>query len=506
MYPEGWFGSILKSKSKTFLAFCFCFLVGAGVNSFFSSEKIFFYIFIVFFIALFLTIIFWSNKKTRFFCLCFTVVVVGSLRFFITIPVFDAGHVRFYNDRTVELIGTILAEPDRRIDKNYYTITVQEVDKKVVQGKVLLKTPLYPEYNYGDKLSVTCRLQGPKNVEDSTFRYDKYLAEKGIWSLCSFPKSVKKISEGHGNLFTSTLLRFKTSIKNRIELLWTEPSSSFMAGMLYGSKQGFSSELMDYFSRTGVTHIIAVSGFNISIIALILMNICVYAGLYRRQAFWLVIFFIVLFVVFTGGSASAVRAAVMGSIVLYAEKSGRTALIAYLLVYTATLMMIINPYVLFWDAGFQLSFLATLGLVYISPVLKTVSIFKKVPSFFSLFFENFISTLSAIIATLPFILFQFGTLSLVAPVVNMLVLWIIPWLMLGGFIALVMSMVYVPLGQVAAFIAQGGMMYVLMVVEWFGSHKWSAWSVYAPWWIMVIAYLLMIQWVRIHLKRTTSYV
>jgi competence protein ComEC len=279
-----------------------------------------------------------------------------------------------------------------------------------------------------------------------------------------------------------------------------------MAGMLYGSKQGFSSELMDYFSRTGVTHIIAVSGFNISIIALILMNVCVYAGLYRRQAFWLVIFFIVLFVIFTGGSASAVRAAVMGSIVLYAEKSGRTALIGYLLVYTATLMMIMNPYVLFWDAGFQLSFLATLGLVYVSPVLKTWFIFKKIPVFLSAFLDNFVSTLSAIIATLPFILFQFGTLSVVAPVVNMLVLWIIPWLMLCGFVALVVGVVFAPLGHAVAFVGHVGMVYVLMVVEWFGSNQWSAWSLSFPWWLMVVVYIVMIQWVRIHLKRTTSYV
>jgi len=150
-----------------------------------------------------------------------------------------------------------------------------------------------------------------------------------------------------------------------------------------------------------------------------------------------------------------------------------------------------NPYILLWDAGFQLSFLATLGLVYVSPVLSAV-IPQAENKWIVALREPLVSTLSAIIATLPLILYQFGRLSLVAPLVNVLVLWSIPWLMLFGFVSLVLGFIFYPVGQLVAWVAGFGLRYVIMVVDFFGNKSWSAVTFQVPWWAMVAMYLALV--------------
>ena len=164
------------------------------------------------------------------------------------------------------------------------------------------------------------------------------------------------------------------------------------------------------------------------------------------------------------------------------------------LLYAAVIMVLFNPYILIWDAGFQLSFLSTLGLVYLSPVLQSAvaSKIKIKNSVFIVLTEIFTTTLAAIAATVPLILFQFGRLSLVAPLVNVLILWLVPWLMLFGFLALVFSWVFFPLGQAVAWVAGLGLNYVIIIVDWFGNKSWSAVNMRLPFWAMVLMYLVLI--------------
>jgi competence protein ComEC len=169
----------------------------------------------------------------------------------------------------------------------------------------------------------------------------------------------------------------------------------------------------------------------------------------------------------------------MGILALIAERIGRPARMTNVLVATAALMTLQNPLVLIWDAGFQLSFLATIGLVYVSPLLKhyfenirtfvvetrLIASLPGVGKIIDVTMENLMTTLSAIIATLPLILYQFGRLSTVAPLVNILILWTVPYLMLFGFLALMISFIYFPLGQLFAGIAKLGMDYILWIVN-----------------------------------------
>ena len=112
----------------------------------------------------------------------------------------------------------------------------------------------------------------------------------------------------------------------------------------------------------------AVSGYNVTVIVTFLMAVLLAGGIGRKRSFWIVCATVVLFVFFTGASASVVRAALMGVIFLTAKQIGRPGSTGIAVVFAAALMALLNPYIILWDAGFQLSFLSTTGLIYLSPI------------------------------------------------------------------------------------------------------------------------------------------
>lgn len=494
---------IITSKNKTLLAFCFSFIIGASLFSWVPSSQVLkIILFILLLISIASVIIFRKKPQERFVALGVLFLIFGSWRAAMVTPnCHFEGNLCFYNDKIIKIVGTVLDEPDRRIDKTNYTVTASS-------GRVLVTAKNYPEYQYGDELSFTCRLQAPQNQDDSTFRYDKYLGKSNIWSVCtpnvilSGAKDLPNISTHYKEdssvpqndnltilqLVMKYILHFKNQLDNQVSKLWPQPESGLMAGILYGSKSGLPPEFIQNFSNTGVTHIIAVSGFNITIIATILMSTLIAAGLWRRQAFWVALVTVWLFTTLSGLSASVIRAAIMGTLSLVAVRLGRKNEIGTVLVVTAAVMLVVNPFLLMWDVGFQLSFLATVGLVYIAPLLEEKI---NLPGMLKAITEPLLTTLSAIIITLPLIMYQFGRLSLVAPLVNILILWIVPWLMLGGFIAVVASVVFFPLGQLVAYASNFGLDYVITVTQIFGERSWSSVDLALPWWAMVCSYIFL---------------
>lgn len=529
MVQEG-IGGILQSKSKLFLMFCFCFIIGASCFSFLESRYFLFYLYIVLLVVICAAIIFWNKKLARFLLVCSLAFMLGGVRFLISIPEKNPARVEFYNGEKRIVRGFVVREPDRGISDAQYVVRVTEMagsppvilseaknlcsncpveqrlpgsvnsardgkdgQWKEVRGDISIKTLIYPEYNYGDTLEIECFLQEPSNFEDSTFNYKKYLAKQNIWSICSAPK-IKVLPGNSGNLLVKTMLHFKTKIEVNISRLWPQPDSSLMAGILYGSRSGLPKDLADNFSRTGISHVIAVSGYNVSIIIVALNGLLIYLGFFRKQSFWLLVFLIIAFVFFTGASASVVRAGVMALVTLTAQHTGRLSAIGRVLIYTCVIMLISNPYMLVWDAGFQLSFLATVGLVYLSPTIQEFfdKKFNIKNALLSGLLEVFVTTMAAIIVTLPLIMYQFGRVSLVAPLVNMLILWSIPWLMLCGFLALALSFIFFPIGQLVGWLTEFGIRYVIMVIDWFGRLGWAAIEISVPLWAMVASYALLL--------------
>lgn len=503
---------IVASKSKTFRAFCFCFLFGVGVASLAPLPGGWgLYLYGTLLVGAALAALLWSRVLWRFVLVCLVFFIFGVWRLAVSaVDCADQRALCHYDQQTLELVGAVAAEPDRRLDRAEYMLgnlsaVAPAAGPENYSGKILLKTKLYPEYHYGDVLKFTCRLERPAPSDDSPWRYDKYLALRSVSAVCSAPKRLAVVGEAPPNRALALLLRGKARLEAHLERLFPEPEASFMGGLLYGSRGTLPSELKESFNKTGLSHIIAISGYNITIIATILMTTLIFLGLWRQQAYWVVLVSLALFVVFTGASASVVRAAVMGVLVLTARQLGRLSHIGNALLLAAAIMALVNPLVLVWDVGFQLSFLATMGLVYGSPILERFGAsgvasqgagqaraftraFSSVQEWLR---EALLPTLSAIIATLPLILYYFGRLSVVAPLVNVMVLWIIPYLMLGGFLALVFSFIFFPLGQLVAWAATLGLKFVIFVATFFAGQSFAAVEAQIPWWGMVAGYGLL---------------
>src|SRR3989304_3807273 len=237
-----------------------------------------------------------------------------------------------------------------------------------LRGRILIIARFYPEYHYGDLLEIECKLKKPEPFEG--FQYDKYLSRYGIYSTCSFPK-IALLEQNKGNAVRIMLLDFKKYFSSRLEKILPATPAALAAGLLTGERSGIPEELKDKFSTTGLSHILAVSGFNITIIGWAIYWVSARAPfMNRKRAFWLSLGIIFCFVLIAGFEASIIRAAIIGSLAFSAEHAGRRRSGLNLLLIAAACMLLFNSKLFWLDIGFQLSFLATFGLLVGSPRIE----------------------------------------------------------------------------------------------------------------------------------------
>ncbi|MBT4335465.1 ComEC/Rec2 family competence protein, partial [bacterium] len=479
---------MLFRKSQFVFYTCLSFVLGIGIASFILIPN--FYLYIFFLLSLVILILSSSKSLLQLIGLSCIFLILGIYRYNISIPNIDEDYLAYYNNASeskysersrITFQGIIIDEPDTRSDHIKYK--VEGIDKK---GRVLVKNGLFPKYNYGDVLEINCALQEVEPIED--FRYDKYLALTGVRSLC-YRGYINLIDENQGNLFKASIFKLKDKVVKTSSQILPEPQASFLGGLLWGAKKGMPPDILENFNRTGVTHIIAVSGYNITIIAVMLTNLFISLGISRKKAFILILLGIIFFVIITGSPASIVRAGIMGVIALISTTIGRATSMNNILVLVCLIMLSFNPLVLIWDAGFQLSFLATIGLVYFVPIIERY--FKYLPNVLEIR-DSLSTTMAAIILTTPLILFQFKRFSFLAPIANLLILPIIPINMAVGFLGVVLGMIYVPLGKVIGYLSWIILTYVLKLTEILSKVTWASVEIgNFHWSFMLLSYLLI---------------
>ncbi len=482
------------TKANIFLISCCAFIVGVGIFSF-AAVPIYIAITLACVGIIILTVS-WPNRKGIVIGLIFISIGLGFIRSSLTVPQVTPGLIQYYNGQPVEVVGIISGEPDVRTDHVKLTVDVRQGTDtlpQTMQGKILVNTPLYPAYQYGDVIKLRCTPQTPEPITDEetgrTFYYDKYLARYNIYSLCYRPQ-ITLLASAKGDPLMHGMLAVKHRFVQAVQQSLPEPQASFLGGLILGAKKAIPDDIMEQFNRTGTTHIVALSGYNITIIAVLVLNLCKYIWISRRGAFWVSLGAITFFVLITGAQASVVRAGIMGMLVLLATQIGRASRITNTLVLAAVVMLLVNPRVLVFDAGFQLSFLATIGLVYISPVLERF--FTWLPSTFEIR-ASMVATLSATLMTLPLIVYQFGRLSLVAPIVNVLILPAIPIAMGAGFIMGILALLWPVLGSVCGWLVWTILSYILYVVEQFSRLSVASFDMgVVSWWWLVIGYGLIL--------------
>ena len=481
------------SKSKVFLYLSTSFVVGIFLSSFLEIPVL--CKLALAFVSIILVCIFWKNPEMKIIGLCGLVLLFG-IWYYGRAQTSSSG-IAIYNDKEkITFQGIVAKEPDVRTDKVQLTVEITQVPRESGTresnrklGKVLIILPRALQYQYGDKLEMTGKLKTPK--EDEDFSYKDYLARYGIYSICYYPK-LKLISPGYGNPVLRVLLTGKSKLKETINSILPEPQASFLGGMLLGEKKAMPQEVKEWFNKCSTTHITVISGMHVSIVAALLMNLALAIYLSRRQAFWFAVAGITFFVILTGAQASAVRAGIMGGLVLLAMYSGRLSDIKNAILCAAMGMLLINPQVLKFDIGFQLSFLATIGIVYLSPYIEKG--LKLFPQTFKIR-DSASMTLSAQVMTLPLILFHFGRISLIAPLANVLILPFIPLTMMLGFISGILGLVWLFLGRVAGWIAWLFLTYEILVVKWLSRIPFASVEIKNIWMgLLVVYYLVLFGW------------
>jgi len=445
-------------------------------------------------LAALLGLLLWRDSaRVRLGALCTLALALGVGRLLLATPHFDETSLATYNDvGWVTLEGVVVGEPDER--EHYTNLRVRaerltlpddapsewpfqvngapsarldglELD---VDGLVLVKAGRYPQRHYGDRVRVEGLLETPPVFEE--FSYQEYLARQGIHSLIQRAQ-VTPLAENQANPLLYYLFIFKRYAQSVIARILPEPQAALLTGILLGVETGIPADLMDDFSATGTTHIIAISGFNITIIS------GIFAGLAerlfdKRRAVWVAIAGVMVYTIFVGASAAVLRAALMGILYLWGRHLERATFAPASLAAAAIGMTAQNPYTL-WDVGFLLSFAATVGLVLYTESLEKVferaltrfTSVERAQKIVGLINEALIVTLAAQITTIPIILHYFGRLSIVTLLTNFLILPVQSFIMIWGGVAMLSGLVFLPLGQVVGWIAWVFLTFTIEVVR-----------------------------------------
>lgn len=395
------------------------------------------------------------------------------------------------------LTGIVVSEVEYRPSYQRFVMKVSEESSY----KVLVSADRYPAIFYGDKVRVVGKIDKPSNFITDTgreFDYVQYLAKDEIYYRMSFAR-FEILGTKYGSRIRYSLFRFKESFLQAANRIIPDPESALLAGILLGVKQSLGSNLEQAFIDTGTIHIVVLSGYNVTVVSEAIVR-TLQSFLPKNLALSFGGLGIVLFAIITGATTTTVRAAVMGILGLLARLTNRTYQITRALFLAAFVMVLINPYALVFDILFQLSFIATLGLIFISPIIEKTRIAQLFPKRFGLR-EIFSSTIATQIAVLPYLLYRIGTLSIVSPLANMLVLPVIPLAMGVGFLSGLIEMMFGFGVNPMTWVFFGLLRYVITLVEVLSSFSWSALSVgYFNSFFVLIFYLgiilFLVRWYR----------
>jgi competence protein ComEC len=409
---------------------------------------------------------------------------LGAGRFLWAQPQIDPGHIAYYNGlERVVVEGVVTGEPDKRpsytnlrlnVDSLYPVVEQSQPLSRTVEGRVLVSVSPYANVRYGDRVRAIGSLERPPAYDTSFYR--EYLAQRGIYSIMPYAEVI--VLDSHqACLFMDYILRFKAYALRVLPTLISEPQASLLTGILLGVESGIPERLDEAFSATGTSHIIAISGFNLALVAGMFTNLAHRFGK-RGWRLPLALTGIWTYTLLVGASAAVLRSALMATVGVVAQQRGRKVHGPTSLATSVWVMSLVNPYVL-WDVGFQLSFTATLGLIlYTKPLSQGIrNLLEKwmgatgersavlTTRLVALLDESLIVTLSAQLMATPVLVGRFHRFSWVTLLSNFLILPAQPFVMTWGGLALMAGMVVRPIGEMLGWIAWPFLTYTIGVVS-----------------------------------------
>ena len=448
------------TKSKIVMSSLVSFVCGVGMALIWGVPHWYWVMIIVG--ATFIAI---NHRNKLFLCLFFC-----SLAFGASIWRTDQVLQKISDEDFGKFNGQVEVVRGSEMKQKYQRVVVRPIqDDKYNDHKFVIFADHHPAFGYGEVLNVSCNLKKPENKYER-FDYKKFLAKDGIFQVCTGAK-IEKTGQKNISAAKKILFGTKGALEQKIALLFPEPESGYLAGLLLGGSDRLEEEVAEQFRRTGTTHTVAVSGYNITILASALMLIGILLGLWRQQAFWLSVVGIVFFVLMIGLPSSAVRAAIMGILILWAAKRGRLANSIRAIIFAAALMVWFSPLILFYDVGFQLSFLATLGIVTVyGPLAEKFN----VKSDFLELKSILLVTISAQLGVLGILIYTFESFSPISLLANLAILPLIPLIMFSGFGVVLISFIFPALAKVFASAVWTALHFEIKVVELLSQISWAS--------------------------------
>ena len=374
-----------------------------------------------------------------------------------------------FDEQKVTGQALVMQEPELKDQSQAVIFRFTDCREQICPQQLVMGTfPVHEVFHYGTLLTLTCPLKVPKNTTPD-FDYRMYLAMKGIGFVC-YPQQWQREGNDGGNVSLRFIFHLRNSMEDSLDRFVVYPESGLGKGLLFGGNSYLTKETQTMFSRTGMSHIVAVSGANVVIIAESLFLLMIACGLWRRQALVVAGGGILFFVIMVGASASAVRAGLMGGLVLLASFSGRVSDGFRLWSLSAAVMLYFNPLLLRYDLGFQLSFMATLGILSCMPLFEVMLRTKK----YAMLQEIIWMSIAAELFVLPIIFYNFHTFSTISLVANVLVLPVIPIAMLFGFLTSLFGFIFIPIASLFGLIAYLILHYMMSMIMLLGGQSFAS--------------------------------
>lgn len=394
--------------------------------------------------------------------------------------------------------GKITTVRERNIVKTVYVVEAESIDHHSLEESVNFLVDDrngWPKLMVGDTATFTGKTELVSLAEDGNF--GRWMRSQNMVGTVRFA-SISDVHSEINRSYTERIAVFHDHINDRIARLVPEPAAALVMGLLTGDRSGISPIQEEEFRRTGLSHILAISGFNITLILTLMeSSLCFVPKRWRILPSGIGI---TVFVLFVGPSASVVRAAVMGMLGFIVASYGRQADRALLILWSAALMLAWNPLLLRDDAGFQLSFFSVIGIACFAKPLKELCV--KIPEFGGLR-EGIAMTLSAQITTTPWLAYTFGQLSLIAPLSNILVASAIPLTMALGSIALIADLLSHTVGRFFGALAMTSSDWIIGVTTVLSALDWASIPFTLDGRLTLLCYALMANILLLRLRLTT---
>jgi len=453
---------------QKFVLFLF---IGFLIGVFLASLNVKFYLLFLIGFLIFLFFKFILNFEYKYIFVLFLILFFGYFYFYFRIFL-ENKNLNLVYDKNIKFYGKIISDVSQKEKFKEFNLKVYPP----FRGEIKVLASNFFNYKYGDVLEIRGEIKKARNINEKP---------------TIFYPEIKIIDYNPDSEIFNFLLKIKNYFLAQFKKYLPYDEGALMSGILFGERAEFSENLKEIMNNSGTMHIVALSGYNVGILILVVSKIIAYL-FGRRKVFAVSLFVVLGFVLMTGAEASVVRASIMALILLLGEYLGRIYSLPHSILFSAVLMVLVSPKILLFDLGFQLSFLSLLGVVYLKPAFDNILNFNRENSGFLLWRDNLTTTLGAQFAVIPLLILNFSQAPILSFLANIFILTFIPLTMFLGFILGIFGFWY-SLGFLFGLLSLFILKYEISVMKFFSQFSFLNFEGFSlP--LLILIYIVLFLW------------